>query len=62
MQFETAITGAMIYKSQTWTYPEKKCSLHSATNPWGYFSGLTNEIIRAKPLKEIPFDMEAPNS
>lgn len=59
MQFETAIIGAMIYKSQTWTYPEKKRSLNNATNAWGYFSGLTNEIIIVKPLKWILFDMEA---
>lgn len=65
MQFETANTGAMIYKSQTWTYPGKKCSLHKATNPWGYFSGLPNEIIIViiiiivKPLKWTLFDMEA---
>lgn len=51
-KLETAITGAMTHKSQTWSYPEEKYFPSNATLEV-ILSGLRNEIIIIKPHKRI---------
>lgn len=51
-KFETAITGAMIHKSRTWSNPEEKYFPSSATLEV-ILSGPRDEIIMIKPRNRI---------